>query len=65
VKEEVEQSVIRLVARHRQPDPVLVGVTGASDLRHSLPGSTAAHALRELRSDVLLVRADAALFELP
>jgi len=58
-------AVIRLVASRRRPDLVVVGATGASDLRHSLLGSTAAHVLRELRSDVLVVRAGMPLFELP
>ncbi|MDH3980202.1 MAG: hypothetical protein OEU91_06785 [Gammaproteobacteria bacterium] len=41
-----------------QPDIRLVA-------RHSLPGSTAAHALCEMCSDVLMVRVGAPLFELP
>lgn len=58
-------AVIREVARRRRPDLVAIGATGTTDLRHILLGSTATHALRELCSDVLVVRTGAPLFELP
>jgi len=67
------QRAIQLAIAHRAQlsvlhvlDPKSIPWAGSViALRHSLLGSTAAHALRELRSDVLVVRAGAPLFELP
>ncbi|MGE0821156.1 MAG: universal stress protein [Candidatus Binatia bacterium] len=57
--------VIKAVAERLRADLVAVGTTGRTGLPYILLGSVGEHVLREVKSDVLLVRSGPAHFELP
>jgi nucleotide-binding universal stress UspA family protein len=65
VKEGRASYIIPKTAQRLRADLVAVGTTGRTGLPYILLGSVAEHVLREVKCDVLVVRAQAVHFELP